>query len=166
MRLFMVYSACNNLDRVGRGDAATASPTACETFQTRTIVVGVSVDGGLTWTDHIAMQAPLGSVLGQLIPWIAVSPEGTIYVAAAGWIVDENDVKKNGLFMSASTDHGTTWTPIARVNAGGGDTAFPTVAAGRNGVADFAWVESTSTDQSDNTGAWASSWTPSAMRTW
>lgn len=113
------------------------------------ILVARSDDGGLTWSDSIAIDAPVGSVLPNVIPWMAVDLAGNVYVTAAGTI---NGV--NGLFYVSSTDHGATWTQPFKVNTGDGAVIFPTVIAGKNGVADFTWVQSSATTTADTTGVW------------
>jgi hypothetical protein len=48
--------------------------------------------------------------------------------------------------MASSTDHGATWSKTVKVNRGTGDTAFPTLVAGKSGVVDFAWIETPAAD--------------------
>jgi hypothetical protein len=120
------------------------------------VVVGVSDDGGLTWTDHVAMTSSGDSVLGNLFPWITVDQAGNVYTGAAGHIVNADGSAKNGMFIASSTDHGTTWTnPIHVGTSTTGAGVFPTVAAGKAGVLDVAWIQSDREDFSDPASVWS-----------
>lgn len=114
------------------------------------IMVARSDDGGLTWHDSVAIDAPAGSTLPGVIPWMALDNAGNVYVVTAGTI---NGV--NGMFYASSTDHGTTWSPVHRVNTGPGAVVFPTVIAGKTGVVDFFWIESTGLVTGDTSGVWS-----------
>ncbi|HEX9712063.1 MAG TPA: sialidase family protein [Actinomycetota bacterium] len=149
-RVYMVWSAGDAVDCVDAQDAQ-----GCAFRPHRKVLVGRSEDGGLTWTNHVAMEAPLGSKLSNLIPWMTVDDAGNLYVVAAGWVVDPlTGARTNGLFMAASTDRGTSWTGPIKVNTGTGAVVFPAVIAGAPGVVDLAWVESSVDDSDDIGGVW------------
>ncbi|MHB8584768.1 MAG: WD40/YVTN/BNR-like repeat-containing protein [Thermoplasmatota archaeon] len=94
----------------------------------------VSTDNGATFTAH-----PTGlanhSLNGSFIS-IALDAKGDVFVAGAG---------KDGLVVSASADHGATWTPGVVFAPYGASAALHTqyafawVAAGGNGTMDMAW---------------------------
>jgi hypothetical protein len=126
-------------------DPANSSPFA----PSNQILVARSDDGGLTWTDSIAVDAPPGSVLPNVIPWMALDQAGNPYVVTAGTIDGVN-----GLFVATSTDRGANWSKPAKVNSGAGAVVFPTVIAGKAGVADFFWIESSAPTTADKTGVW------------
>lgn len=149
-RVYMTWSVGDVTDCTAASDPV----DDCALRGHRTIVVGRSEDGGLTWTNVVAMRAPVGSKLGELIPWMSVDKAGNLYVAAAGWIHNADGSRTNGLFMAASTDRGATWTGPVKVNQGAGAVVFPTVVGGADGIADFAWVESTAATTDDTTGSW------------
>jgi hypothetical protein len=70
------------------------------------IYVSVSTDLGGTWTPHLVFSGPVNQALNNIFPVIAVDPlSGTLY---ASWSNLHN------VFVSKSTDHGSTWsTPLA-----------------------------------------------------
>ncbi len=117
------------------------------------IVVASSADGGLTWTDHVVMSGPPGSVVGNLFPWMTIDKAGNLYSIAAGHIGP--DATSNGLYVASSTDHGATWSPPMKINVGAGSTVFPTAVAGKDGVLDVAWLEDSLTDFSDPKSQWS-----------
>lgn len=150
-RVYMVWSVSNVADCAETGE----DPSACAFRPHRTILVGRSDDGGLTWANHLAMEAPVGSRLGNLIPWLSLDNAGNLYVAAAGWTVDPaSGARTNGLFMAASSDGAQTWSGPIKVNTGDGAVVFPTVVGGADGIADFAWLEADVADADDPDGVW------------
>ncbi|MFN2613815.1 MAG: hypothetical protein ABR552_03230, partial [Actinomycetota bacterium] len=118
------------------------------------VLVARSDDGGTTWSDSIAINAPVGSVLPNVIPWMAVDKAGNVYVVAAGSILDGNGGSTNGLFVTTSTDHGSTWSPVTKVNTGAGAVVFPTVIAGDAGIADFSWIQADHDRTDDTSNVW------------
>jgi hypothetical protein len=134
--------------------AACNTETACFGMPKR-IVAAVSTDGGLTFTDHLAMDvAGKGNeILGNLFPWVTWDRAGNLYVMADLGGQDANGNPTNGVYYAASTDKGQTWSPMHKVNAGSGAVVFPTLVGGSGGIVDFAWLESSASDQSAN-GTW------------
>jgi hypothetical protein len=120
-----------------------------------TVVVGSSHDGGLTWTDKVAMTSPAGSVLGNLFPWLTVDKAGNLYVGAAGHVLQSDGSAINGMFISVSKNHGSTWSNPIHVGASTtGAAVFPTVHAGAAGVLDVAWIQDSLSDFSDQNSVW------------
>ncbi|HZD18458.1 MAG TPA: sialidase family protein, partial [Actinomycetota bacterium] len=111
------------------------------------IIVARSDDGGITWSNTMAMSTPPGGILGNLFPWIAIDRAGNVYVAAAGRLPKEGGGYQNGMYLAVSTDRAGTFTDPIKVNQGDGATVFPTVVAGNDGLIDLTWIESDDTDQ-------------------
>jgi hypothetical protein len=120
-----------------------------------TVVVASSDDGGTTWTDHVAMTSSGESVLGNLFPWVTVDQGGNVYAGAAGHITHPDGSSTNGMFISVSKDHGSSWSNPIHVGADtNGSAVFPTVRGGLPGVLDVAWIQDTKADFSDPSGVW------------
>ncbi len=122
----------------------------------KTIVTAISTDGGLTWTDHVAMSVASANddeSLGNLFPWVTWDRAGNLYVMAARGGKDAAGNPTNGVYYAWSGDKGTTWSPMIRANTGSGAVVFPTMVGGKGGVVDFAWLESSALDQGDQ-GTW------------
>lgn len=129
--------------------------TLCFGFP-KIVVVAVSTDGGLTFTDHVAMDMstrPGNPILGNIFPWATWDAAGNLYVMADLGGTDASGNPTNGVFYAVSSDKGTTWSPMRRVNTGSGAVVFPTMVGGKGGTVDFAWLESTALDQGQ-TGTW------------
>jgi hypothetical protein len=136
--------------------AACNSDTACFGYPKR-ILVAVSTDGGLTYTDHVAMDVSAMSgnpILGNIFPWVTFDRAGNLYVMAGLGGTDGNGKHVNGMYYAVSKDKGRSWSHRHKLNKGAGAVVFPTVVGGSNGIVDFAWLESTSLDQSDPAGYW------------
>ena len=83
----------------------------------RSVYVGVSTDAGLgtsffNFTDHKVFTSPAGSLgathgLANIFPALAVDSFGNVYTV---WSDSQN------IFLSSSTDLGTTWRAPVRVN--------------------------------------------------
>src|SRR5256885_1397171 len=112
----------------------------------RSVYVGVSTDAGLgtsffNFTDHKVFTSPAGSLgaahgLANIFPALAVDGLGNVYTV---WSDSQN------VFLSSSTDLGTTWKAPVRVNSGGTvgkANVFPWVAADANGHVVVAWLGS------------------------
>lgn len=72
--------------------------------------LGVSADGGRTWTDKpIGCTAAFGSNgLNHNFPNVSVAPNGTLFYSVS------ND---KSVYVAMSTDHGATWTCSAPVSS-------------------------------------------------
>jgi hypothetical protein len=144
------------ISTVGDNAAACNPDTLCFGYP-KSIIAAVSTDGGLTWSDHIAMSvAGQGDkILGNIFPWVTFDRAGNLYVMADLGGTDANGNRTNGVYYAFSADKGTTWSPMKKVNAGAGAVVFPTMVGGTGGVVDFAWLESSAADQSTTSATWA-----------
>jgi hypothetical protein len=123
----------------------------------KTVVVAVSNDGGLTYTDHVAMDVsgfPGNPILGNIFPWVTFDRAGNLYVMAGLGGTDAAGKHVNGMYFAVSKNKGLTWSKMRKVNAGQGAVVFPTMVGGSAGIVDFAWLESSSLDQGDKNGTW------------
>jgi hypothetical protein len=128
---------------------------ACFGFA-KTVIVAVSTNGGLTFTDHVAMDVsdrPGDQILGNIFPWMTWDSAGNLYAMAALGGQDAAGAPTNGVYYAVSKDKGLTWSPMRRVNTGSGAVVFPTMVGGKDGVVDFSWLESNKLDQGEN-GSW------------
>jgi hypothetical protein len=144
------------ISTMGDNIAACNPDTLCFGYP-KTVVAAVSTDGGLTWTDHVAMDvssAPGNKILGNIFPWVTWDRAGNLYVMAALGGQDASGKPTNGVYYAVSKNKGATWSPMIKVNKGSGAVVFPTMVGGKGGVADFAWLESSAADQSTTTGTW------------
>lgn len=104
-----------------------------------------SDDGGATWTDQLVFDpGPLhdGS---EIFADLTLDNRGNPYVAFAMNLNPNWDV-----WVEASFDGGTTWNGRSdgtgqpfQVNRPGGTNYFPTIAAGKPGQIDVAWLDTT-----------------------
>jgi hypothetical protein len=110
----------------------------------RTVYAAVSKDakqgtGTFTFTDHKVFTSPAGSLgatngTANIFPALAVDNFGYVY---AVWSDNQN------VFLSASSDEGTTWTAPVLVNqrpTAGHANVFPWVAADANGHVVVTWL--------------------------
>jgi hypothetical protein len=123
----------------------------------RSIYVGVSTDAGLnaptmTFTDHKVYASPAGSPgaihgTNQVFPALAVDNFGYVYTV---W-------SDNGsVFLSSSSNLGTSWMVPVRVNEGttvGKSNVFPWVAADANGHVVVTWLGSSLPGNSNDVAA-------------
>ena len=110
------------------------------------IVVSRSTDKGLTWTPSFVYHAPVNTALNNVFPALAVDPaNGKLYAA---WS-DAHTV-----WLAASSDHGSSWSPAVTVNTSPATTAvFPWVAAFA-GKVDVVYYGTTATSKDDPTAVW------------
>jgi len=89
--------------------------------------LGVSSDGGHTWTDQPipCSRAAATTDLSHNFPNVSVAPNGTIWYA---WSDDHN------VYTAVSTDHGSTWTCSPAVSTNTAQAIFPWLVATSNGV--------------------------------
>ena len=95
-------------------------------FNLDDLVVSRSLDGGLTWTNHVAFSTP-GPELFADKDWLAVndsasSPNvGRLVAAFTGFASNSSGMlTTNTLFAVVSDDQGTTWTPAIAITPPGG----------------------------------------------
>jgi hypothetical protein len=89
--------------------------------------LGVSADGGKTWSDNPIPCSVAGAStnLDHNFPNVSVAPNGNIYYA---WSDDKN------VYSAESTDHGSTWTCSGAVSTNTARAIFPWLAATNSGV--------------------------------
>jgi hypothetical protein len=89
--------------------------------------LGVSSDGGHTWTDDPIPCSTASSTtdLNHNFPDVSVDPAGNVWYA---WSDDHN------IFTAESTNHGQTWTCSPAVSTNTAQAIFPWLAATSNGV--------------------------------
>ena len=108
------------------------------------ISLGVSTDGGQTFTDHHVAQASNG----EEPVWsgtVATDAAGTVYYA---WSDNHNS------FLNVSNDGGQTWSAPVQLNDSRSAAAvYPTVAAGAPGQVEIAWYGSPTAGDSNDTKA-------------
>lgn len=94
--------------------------------------MGVSTDGGQTFTDHPVYINPNTSAdYGHQFVQTTVDAAGNVYA-----VYSDN----HNLYYSYSTDHGQTWSAPVQVNSGPSATAvMPWSVAAANGHLDVAW---------------------------
>ena len=116
----------------------------------RILVVSRSTDGGATWRSHLAYAGPLGTSIQNLFPVIAVDHGGNAYAAFSTQL----DGSLMGVYLTKSTDHGSTWSPAARVSAADQSGVFPAITAGDSGRVDLIWIGTSGTAVSDPSNQW------------
>jgi hypothetical protein len=116
--------------------------------------LGVSADGGHTWTDNPipCSTASPTTDLNHNFPNVSVAPNGNIWYA---WSDDHN------ISTAESTDHGQTWTCQPAVSTGTAQAIFPWLAATNSGVDLVYYGAPTATNQTwyvyfaqNTTGSW------------
>jgi hypothetical protein len=115
--------------------------------------LGVSVDGGHTWSDNPipCSTASASTNLNHNFPNVSVAPNGNIWYA---WSDDHN------IYTAESTDHGQTWTCSPAVSTNTAQAIFPWLAATSGGVDLVYYGAPTTTKQTwyvyfvQNTGSW------------
>ena len=136
----------------------------------RSVYVGVSTDAGLnaptiTFTDHKIYTSPAGSAgavhgTNQIFPALAVDNFGYVYTV---W--SDN----TSVFLSSSSNLGTSWTAPVRVNGGttvGKSNVFPWVAADANGHVVVTWLGSSLAGNSNDVAAMQATCTDGTMSCW
>jgi len=116
--------------------ALVASDLLCDSTSDclHAVWVAVSIDGGLTFTDHLIYENPSQTTTyDHQFPSIAIDRSGVVYAA----FTDNTNT-----FYSFSTDFGNTWSKPQQVNSGAAKTAiFPWITAG-NGAVDIVYYGS------------------------
>lgn len=96
------------------------------------IDVAVSNSGGTAWSQ--ARAANRQTAPGSIFVNGDVDDAGNAYVA---WV--DRDSDQLDVWLSSSTDKGTTWSSPKRVSSGVGTNVFPWVAAGGDGNVAVVW---------------------------
>ena len=109
---------------------------ACTSLNTVYVAVGVptlSLFGQqlLSFTDYVVYQANVGANLANNFPNVAVDSAGNVYAA---WSDGQN------VYLSYSTNQGTSWSAPRQVNSSPAVTAiYPWIAAGSAGEVDVVY---------------------------
>src|SRR5438132_832819 len=119
--------------------SAITSPTEVVGAGFHGVYVGVSTDGGKTFTDYPVYVNPDSSVsYGYQFVNVSADRAGNVYAVYC----DGHDV-----FYSFSSDHGKTWTGPFKINSGG-TAIMPWASAGDAGKIDVVYYQSTFRDTS------------------
>ncbi|MFL5797790.1 MAG: sialidase family protein [Actinomycetota bacterium] len=118
----------------------------------RTVWIGVSTDGGQTFTDYKVYTGSPSQSFDHNFPNLAVDRAGNVYAAFS----DDHRV-----YFAASTDGGKTWSKAVKANGSPVATAiFPWLEAGTAGRVDLVYYGtaysngSTPPDNFPNSAAW------------
>jgi hypothetical protein len=106
---------------------AFVAPSSSSGSNNNEAFLGVSADGGHTWTDEpvpCSTAAPTTD-LNHNFPNVSVDPAGNVWYA---WSDDKN------ITTAESTDHGKTWTCSAAVSTNTAQAIFPWLVATSAGV--------------------------------
>jgi hypothetical protein len=87
--------------------------------------LGVSADGGHTWTDRAIPCSISGQDHAHNFPNVSVDPSGNVWYA---WSDDHS------IYTAKSTNHGTTWTCSKPVSTNTSKAIFPWLVATSKGV--------------------------------
>jgi hypothetical protein len=124
-RNHVIYQSFSSVDSLAD---SIACGTACHTH---TVWVGVSLDGGLTFTDYIVHDGPVNVDYGHQFVNVSVDNAGNVYL-----VYNDN----HNLYYSYSTTFGQTWSAPIQINKSPSATAiFPWASALGNGGLDVVW---------------------------
>jgi hypothetical protein len=117
-----------------------------KTFTPNHVFVSRSSDAGKHWTANLVFELPPLSTFANVFPALAVdSSNGNVYATFS---------EGHHVFFSASTDHGTTWSPVVTVNIAPATTAiFPWVFA-HAGTVDVVYYGTTAASKNDPNAVW------------
>jgi hypothetical protein len=135
-------------------DAGTSGATGCNYTQKDTFYnawVAWSDDQGVNWTDHLVYDGGPGHDMGALFPDMTLDRKGNPYIAVADNLTFDPTAQEKGewdIYVFASFDGGVTWNgsdtgagQIYKVNSSTGTHYYPSIAAGKPGMVDVAWIE-------------------------
>ncbi|MDE3193775.1 MAG: hypothetical protein KGN00_08835 [Chloroflexota bacterium] len=97
------------------------------------VLADATLDGGRTFTTARVVDRP-GHDVGGGFATAAVDRDHNVYVA---WSDDSDGTYQ--IYLSASRDHGRTWSAPLRVSSPRGANVYPTVVAGDPGRVAVAW---------------------------
>ena len=117
---------------------------------TRLLLIGRSTDGGATWTNTLVYAGPVGTSIANLFPVLALDNGGNVYAAFSTQLAGS----LAGVYLTVSTDRGSTWSAVQRVSPADQTAVFPAIAAGDNGRVDFTWIGTPATSVSDPSAQW------------
>jgi hypothetical protein len=105
---------------------AFVAPSSSSGSSNNEAFLGVSADGGHTWTDQpIPCSISNTSSLDHNFPNVSVDPSGNVWYA---WSDDHN------VYTAESTNHGASWTCSGPVSTNTSEAIFPWLAATSAGV--------------------------------
>jgi hypothetical protein len=134
---------------------AFVAPSSSSGSHNNEAFLGVSSDGGHTWTDNPIPCSTAGAStdLNHNFPNVSVDPAGNVWYA---WPDDRN------IYTAQSTDHGKTWSCSGAVSTNTAQAIFPWLVATSAGVDLVYYAAPTATNQTwsvyfaQNTGgSWA-----------
>ena len=137
---------------------AFVAPSSSSGSSNNEAFLGVSADGGHTWTDNPipCSKASPSTDLGHNFPNVSVDTAGNLWYA---WSNDHN------VYTAESTNHGNTWACSGRVSTNTAQAIFPWLAATSHGVDLVYYGAPTTTNQTwyvyfaqntaGTTGGWA-----------
>jgi hypothetical protein len=124
--------------------AAGETQTKCCSANYNNVYVSRSTDGGAHYTATLVFHAPPLTALNNIFPSLAVDPvSGSLY---AVWS------DGHGIWESASTDHGVSWSMATMVSSTN-VSLMPWVAA-RGGKVDIVYYGTTAASQGDPNAVW------------
>jgi len=117
-----------------------------KTFTANHIFVSRSTDAGKHWTSNLVFQLPPPATFDNVFPALAVDPtNGNLY---ATWSEGHH------VFLSMSSDQGTSWSTAVVVNIAPATTAiFPWIAA-HAGTVDVVYYGTTAASKNDPNAVW------------
>jgi hypothetical protein len=153
-RLFMLYETAGPAGVTALG----APGVPPYEFPMTQLWVARSNDGGLTWTNRLALDTATlsgslrDSTLAHLLVASTVDAAGRLYAAASlrapgGW--------QTGIYLIHSIDHGASWSPPVQLDAPTRSNVMPALAVARDGVAYASWYGSDDPDFRDSAARWA-----------
>jgi hypothetical protein len=137
--------------------------------------VSTSVDGGLTWTSHLAWQGAfdpqtkIGDNANKIFGTISVDRSGQVHVLLPvrrnddpnGYATDcetnpscQETPEPTELLLATSPDGGAHWTAPVTVRSGG-SSFFPWLAAGSGGILDADYYTSSTLQPNDPGSVWS-----------
>jgi hypothetical protein len=119
--------------------------------------LGVSNDGGATWTDKpIPCSTKFGSSgLDHNFPNASVAPDGTLFYAVSN---------EKGIYVARSADHGSTWTCSGKISSTS-LAIFPWIVATGHGE-DLVWYGASGTGASQTWYVYFAQNTKSSVTGW
>jgi hypothetical protein len=126
--------------------AGEASVQKGTTANFNNVYVSHSKDGGATWKAKLVYHAPLNTRLNNIFPALAVDPtSGNLYTV---WTDTDH------VFVSKSTDHGSTWSSAKLVSGAPANTTVQPWVAAYNGTVDVVYYGTTASSNLDTSAVW------------
>jgi len=133
----------NVYDVYAAGEAGIQKATS---FTFNNIYVSRSSDGGASWTTNLVYHAPLFTRLNNVFPSLAVDPaNGNLY---AVW------TDTHAVFVSMSTNQGSTWSPATAVSVAPATTTVMPWIAAYKGTVDAVYYGTSASSNLASTAHW------------